>query len=193
MALLIKHTILFFLILVVFIAKESNAQITTDTNIELYEQEIKSGLIYNFLKYTEWPKQADELSSSKITVCIFGDDPFDGNLDPMVGRTVNQKEITILNIHTVSEVNSCHLLYLNAKESSHWQELHNSLAGKSVLTVSDLKNFAKSGGMIEFGRINNRVNVEMNLEAVLSAKLQVQDRLLKLVTVLHPDSQNGGR
>src|SRR5688572_16690608 len=75
--------------------------------LELYEQEIKAGLLYNFLKYTNWP--AAEKSTSTMSVCIFGEDPFSGYLRPMEGRSVNQRVIKIISIHASSEVDKCNM------------------------------------------------------------------------------------
>jgi len=152
-------------------------------NLQLHEQQIKAGLLYNFLKYTDWPQGS--VSDSSIAVCIFGNDPFEGYLQPMAGRIVNRRQITIRIIHTIENAGSCHLLFINADEKSSWPQLLESLKGKSVLTVSDFDGFADSGGMIEFGKKGDHINVNLNMEAVTAARLRVQDRLLRLVTVVH--------
>lgn len=158
-------------------------RVDAEDGLQLYEQQIKVGLLYNFLKYTQWPGQ-----HSSMTVCIFGEDPFGGYLKPMAGRSVNQMEITIRFIHTAQEANTCELLYINANEQKQWPSLQKALAEKSVLTVSDLDGFAISGGMIEFGKKDEHVDVNLNMDAVTTAHLQVQGRLLKLVTVVHPSA-----
>ncbi len=160
--------------------------------LQLHEQEIKAGLLYNFLKYTDWPPAGMEKSSS-ITVCIFGGDPFEGYLEPMAGRTVNQREIALRTIHKIEDAGACHLLFVNAGEKERWPQLLESLQGKPVLTVSDGGGFADAGGAIEFGRKDNHISVNLNMEAVMAARLHVQDRLLKLVTVVHPAAREGGR
>ncbi len=150
----------------------------------LHEQEIRAGLIYNFLKYTEWPP--DRLAKdASMTVCIFGSDPFDGYLKPMAGRTVNQRSIAIRQVKKMEDTQSCHLLYVNAKVKEQWQELRSFLSGKSVLTVSDFKDFSKQGGMIEFGRKDNHIDALLNIDTIAASQLRVQDRLLRLVSVVH--------
>jgi len=153
-------------------------------NLQLHEQEIKAGLLYNFLKYTDWPS-ASMNGSSSITVCIFGHDPFEGYLQPMAGRTVNQRQISIRTIHSIENISTCHLLFINADERDEWPQLRDSLKGKTVLTVSDFDGFADAGGMIEFGKKGAHISVSLNMDAVTAARLHVQDRLLRLVTVVH--------
>lgn len=159
--------------------------------LELHEQEIKAGLLYNFLKYTEWPPA--KAGSGSIVTCVFGDDPFNGYLQPMAGRTVNQREIIIRNIHEIHDADGCHLLFVNAVEKDRWPQLLKALAGKSVLTVSDFPGFADSGGMIEFGHKDSHISAELNLSAMNGAQLLVQNRLLKLVTPVHSTAPDGVR
>ena len=170
---------LFFLL-----AWGSPAQAFADAGLRLQEQEIKAGLLYNFLKYVEWP--SNSASAQTTTVCVFGDDPFNGYLQPMAGRTVNQRQIAIRNVHDVADAGTCQLLFVNADEKARWPQLVKSLSGKGVLTVADFDDFAASGGMIEFGLKDGHINVRLNLDAVIAAGLHVEDRLLKLVTVVHP-------
>jgi len=163
------------------------AQVHASDGLQLQEQQIKAGLLYNFLKYTNFPA-ASFTNANIITVCIFGDDPFSGNLQPIAGRTVNQREIALRTIHDISAAGNCQLLFVNEEEKSRWPQLRAALAGKNVLTVSDFENFATQGGMIEFGHADNHIHVNLNIDALTSAGLRVEDRLLRLVTVVHGGS-----
>lgn len=151
-------------------------------NVQLIEQEIKAGLLYNFLKYTQWPQ---ERTGGNAVVCVLGGDPFNGHLQPMAGRTVNQHSIELRNVQSVRETDACSLLYINQNEEPNWPELRKALAGKDVLTVSDFDGFAQSGGMIEFTRVDQRIGVKINIDAVAAAHLTVQSRLLHLATTVH--------
>lgn len=150
--------------------------------LTLHEPEIKAGLLYNFLKYTDWPAGRNQ---GMLVVCVFGSDPFEGYLKPMGGRTVNQREIALRTIHDAAEAKNCHLLFVNANEKDSWPQLQAALGGSSVLTVSDFDGFASSGGMIEFGHEDNHISANLNIDAVTAASLHVQDRLLRLVKVVH--------
>ncbi len=153
-------------------------------SLQMAEHKIKAGLIYNLLKYVDWPQKSAAASASTATVCVFGDDPFDGSLEPMIGRTVNQRRIALRRIDEIHDTQHCDLLFVNASERQRWTQLAAFLAGKSVLTVSDFEEFAGSGGMVEFGRKDQQIDVSIDMEAVTAAGLHVQDRLLKLAHVV---------
>jgi hypothetical protein len=158
--------------------------------LHLYEQEIKAGMIYNFLKYTAWPS-SKVAGAAPIVICLFGGDPFGGYLDNTQGRTVNQHPIQLRNISRAAEAAACHLLVVDEREKAGWPALGAALAGKGVLTVGDYAGFARAGGMIEFGRKDNRISVSLNIDAVRASQLTVEDRLLRLVTVVHGPAEPG--
>lgn len=161
------------------------ARAMADENVQLVEQEIKAGLLYNFLKYTQWPDDHSQAATGDVVVCLFGGDPFDGHLQPMAGRTVNQHAIKIRNVKGADDLTSCSLVFVHANQKADWPQLQKSLAGKDVLTVSDFDGFAASGGMIEFIRADNRIGIKINVDAVKAAHLAVDDRLLKLASAVH--------
>jgi hypothetical protein len=150
-------------------------------SIQLVEQEIKAGLLYNFMKYTDWPSDGPPELSAPMVVCLFGGDPFRGRLQPMVGRTVNQHVIELRQLQAIDELGMCSLVFVHADAKSQWPQLRMALAEKAMLTVSDFPGFADSGGMIEFTRIKNRIGVKIGAGAVMAAHLEVQDRLQRLV------------
>ena len=172
----------FILAVAALFAFAASAPATAQNNVRLVEQDIKAGLLYNFLRYTDWG--ASQSRSNRIVVCTFGADAFDGRLARMAGRTVNQRTIEVRAARTSAELGSCALVFFNADLRSEWPALRTQLAGRSILTVSDFDGFTRSGGMIEFTRINSRVGVRVNVAAVEAADLTVQDRLLRLATVV---------
>jgi hypothetical protein len=145
-------------------------------DLALVEQDIKAGLLYNFLRYTEWPAA----HAGPAVVCVYGSDPFAGRLAPMAQRTVNQRPIELRRLRAPSQAGACTLLFVNANERAAWPGLQAQLARSNVLTVSDYEGFAASGGMIEFTRNGRRIGVTINTSAVAAANLVVQERLLRL-------------
>jgi hypothetical protein len=159
-------------------------------SLQLYEQKIKAGLVYNFLKYTEWPSSKMTKDTPAVIVCIFGqEDPFDGYLSPIEERTVQQKPITLKYISDGADINSCHMLYIGASDKAHWPQLQTAAGNKGILTVGDFSGFTDSGGMIQLGNKNNRVYVELNIAAITTAHLHIYDTLRRIATITHPTGE----
>ncbi len=162
------------------------------SQMQLSEQKIEAGLIYNFLKNTEWPPGKMGPPSSPLVVCILGtDDPFNGYLQPIESRTVNQRTIKLRHISNTEETGGCHMLFIGSDEQAQWPALHTFLAQKSVLTVGDFDGFSSSGGMIEFGTENDHIQIWLNVEAVSLSHLHIFDSLRRLAKTTHPSSQGG--
>lgn len=162
----------------------------TGDNLQLYEQKIKAGLIYNFLKYTEWPASKAGTSNA-INVCIFGpSDPFDGYLQPIEERTVNQRSIKVVHIYSTEKITDCHLLFLGNSEEGRWQDIRPLLTDKSILTVGDFRGFSDAGGMIEFDTANNRIQINLNIQAIAASHLHIYDSLRRLAKTTQ---SSGGR
>ena len=161
--------------------------VAAQDSVRLAEQDIKAGLLYNFLRYTDWPAAAQ--TRATIDVCLYGGDPFAGGLQPMVGRSVNRRVISVRSVRTGPEMSSCALIFINAQARADWPRLRAELGHRSVLTVSDYDGFARDGGMLEFTRARSRVGVAVNVGAARAANLEVQDRLLRLATVVSSESR----
>ncbi len=157
----------------------SFTQASAEESLHLYEQQIKAGLLYNFLKYTIWPEPAAEA----MQVCIFGHDPLEKYLKPMQQRSVNQRPIKIRSVATAEETENCSLLFIGYSAEQDWPKLRDTLKGKSILTVGNFPGFARKGGMIAFSRRESRIAAELNNASLANGHLRVEDRLLRLVTV----------
>lgn len=169
---------------------------TTEQRLQLLESQIKAGMIYNFLKYTEWPESALPPAPAPYIVCILGNNSFSDALAPLEKRTVNQHTIKIHILHNAekAEAQECHLLFIGQDKKAEWLSLRLAVSKRSILTVSDAEEFfVKNGGMIEFRKTNNQMDVGLNMQALQSAQLQVHDRLLALVTIVHPPSSESER
>lgn len=156
---------------------------TQANDLRLTEQKIKAGLLYNFLKHTTWPAEADGSVPPILTVCIYGEDVFEDYLHPMAGRTVNQREIAIQSVISVDKVDSCHVVFVSAQAQDNWLKLQQHLETKPILTVSDSPKFAHSGGMIEFMKREQRIGAVFNLDAFQKAGLEINESLLTLTGV----------
>jgi len=150
--------------------------------LQLYEEKIKAGLLYNFLKYTSWP--TDAAGKGNLRVCLLGDGPFDTYLYPLQGRMAQQYVITITKIASASEAGNCSIVYIHRDREDSLADILHSLKGRHVLTVSDIDQFAAQGGMVEFGREDQKIDLLINKNAVDAAGLNIQARLLKLAKLV---------
>jgi hypothetical protein len=150
------------------------------SRLQLNEQAIKAGLVYNFLKYTTWPENAAFQGKGRLRVCLFGRDPLTSYLSPLEGQTAQQAVITLVRKTRISELEDCSMVFVDPSQKNSLPQLLAFLGDRHALTVSDMEQFASMGGMVELTVEDKRVVLYVNGKAVNRAGLSIQDRLLKL-------------
>ena len=93
----------------------------------------------------------------------------------LTGRTLGVRRV----LHADDESN-CAILFIDATQREHAEELLRAVAGKPTLTVSDLPDFLSRGGMIQFQLVEKRVRFSVNLDAVNHGHLTMSSELLKV-------------
>lgn len=155
-----------------------------EKSLQLYEQKIKAGIVYNLLKYTLLPEDSLAIKTNKLQICLYGNDLFDGYLSPLEGRSVQQIPIAISSIETAGELTGCNVLIIHQNHVAELPQLIPAVIKNQILTISDAQGFATSGGMIELSKENEKISLHINTGALSSAGLDVQESMLKLARVV---------
>ncbi len=143
------------------------------------EYEVKAAYLYDFGKFVAWP--ANATAAGEFTICVQGVDPFGATLDAITaGERINGKKIAINRITKPQEAVSCHILFISSSEESQLKEILATLDKTSVLTVSDISQFTRRGGMIQFVVEANKVRFEVNVTSAERAGLVLSSQLLKV-------------
>lgn len=153
------------------------------------EQDVKAVLLYKFTKFISWPAHARPANTG-LRICVFGEDPLVNALDAIAGKLRQQQPIQVTQTFAAqTAVQQCQVLFIGVAEQRRLPALLATLAGKPVLTVSDLPGFAARGGMIELGRERQRIQFIINRHAAQSADLTLSAQLLQVARrVLHGDN-----
>jgi len=143
------------------------------------EYQVKAAMLYNFAKFVEWP--ADALGTdSRITFCIAGKSPLNGPIQRMQGKLVKGRTVSVRQISRPEDIAGCQMLFIPQTEQAHLPAWLQHAGHQSILTVSDLEQFAVSGGMIGFYEEEAKIRFEINLENAQKRRLQISSQLLNL-------------
>lgn len=145
--------------------------------VTLNEYQIKSGFLYQFTKFIEWPQAA--LPAHSFTICVLGDDPFGSALDQLQEEKVKDRSVVVRRVKE-GGVDGCQLLFISQSEKGRLSKIFESLKGKNILTVSDLDDFLDRGGIIHFLIKNNKIRFEINYKNARAAGIQISSKLLNL-------------
>ena len=155
-----------------------------------HEYQVKAALLYNFSKFVDWPETSFQNAAAPIIIGILGNDPFGNHLDRTIkNKTVNGRSLTIHRFKKLDDLTPCHILFISPSEKKHLSEVLDKLKTWHVLTVSDMKNFSRSGGMINLITEVNRIRFEINIDAADQGGLKISSQLLKLSKIVRTNHQ----
>jgi hypothetical protein len=153
------------------------------TSAESDEYEIKAAVLSHFATFVEWPQESFTKTDGNFAICIFGRDPFGLHLErTFEGRTVRGRKVAIHRSTSLRTLSACHVLFVSPSEARKVDTTIRELAGRNVLTVSDIDRFVDRGGMIQLKSSESRVQFEINKSTAERARLKISPQLLKLAS-----------
>ncbi len=158
------------------------------------EREVKAAMLYSFTKFVEWPAGSLPDPKTPVSICVLGRDPFGPVLDQAVAdRSVSGRPVQIQRAQKPAELKRCQVLFVSSSERKKIEELLQALPPTGLLTVSDMDQFTRAGGVVGFVLEDNKVRFEVNLTAADRARLKISARLLKLARDVRHEAAGGGR
>lgn len=152
---------------------------------EFSEYEIKAAFLFKFIKFVEWPESSFSSDTEPIIIGVVGKDPFGRNLDDTIsGKTVKNRPIVIKRFKRYENIGRCHVLFISSSEKKRFFLILKQLMRRPVLTVSDTRNFARNGGMINLFTRNRKIRFQINLTSVETSGLKISSRLLRLADII---------
>lgn len=145
---------------------------------DLPEYRLKAAFLYNFAVFTDWPADI----GPTLNLCIYGRDPFRGEIDPLQGKVVGERHIAVHRMTSIESLKSCQLVFIADSANREIPNVLAGLRGATVLTVADAPGAAEQGVALNMGVVKNRITFEANLAAARGANLNLSSKLLRLAT-----------
>lgn len=164
-----------FLTLVLLLVVTSNASVTAQ---DRPTHEIHAAMVFNFIKYIQWPNEA---GGGDFVVGVLGDEPLFNTLKQWYdGKPKGSKKYVIRKLATPAEAGDCSVVYLSKSRNRDFDTIKGSIAGKSVLTITDGIGMAQKGACINFRVIDGKLKFELNHGVVSTANLKVASQLASM-------------
>jgi hypothetical protein len=149
------------------------------------QYDVEAVYLYQFGRFVQWPGQTTSTADS-FPICVLGRDPFGATLESTIsGEKIGQLPLREDHIADASDAKHCRILFIGDSEDEHLAAILDSLQKDPILTVSETRDFALRGGMIQFVVVDNRVRFEINLATTQRAGLEVSSQLLKVASTVH--------
>ena len=153
-----------------------------EANAQRPMHEIHSMMLYNFMKYVNWPAS---VTSGDFVIGVIGEDDVFGTLTQWYGaKSKGSQKIVIKKFNSPSDISGCHVLYVGSKSSGDFDAILAAISGKPTLTVTDRAGLGKKGSCINFKTVGGKLKFELNQAAVTGANLQVSSQLTGMAILI---------
>lgn len=149
------------------------------------EYRVKAAFLYHFVQFTEWPEQMFPQKDSRIRICVYGENPFNGFLKQVFdGKSVNAHQFLIQYRISTAEIESCHVVFVNRKIEVEKKAVQRDLQRSRALIVGESESFLQYGGMIQFVLEENKVRFAVNPDALKRNNIHMSSKLLRLAKIV---------
>jgi len=154
------------------------------------EYQVKAAYLYNFGRFVRWP--ADAAGTETFSICVLGRDPFGAALDVAIaGVTIEGKRAIARRVDQPQDAAACRIVFVSTSEDQQLSRVLAVLERTRALTVSDMPDFTRRGGMIQFVDDGNRVRFDVNLGSAETAGLELSSELLKVAVGVRRSRRSG--
>jgi hypothetical protein len=148
------------------------------------EARIKAVLVIRLVKFVEWP---NETRAEPLNICTWGESNTAAALQTLQGQSVREREIRVRKLTSSTagpDLRGCQVLFVADGIREVSPGLLYNAGNPAVLTISEMPDFSKRGGIISLVSQDNRVAFDIHLRYAREAGLQIGAPLLQLARVV---------
>lgn len=151
------------------------------------EAKIKAAYMFKFISYVEWPAEAFSDDSSALVFGVAGESDVARYMELIAReRTVGIRNLMFKHVTDVEHARSCHLLFISERiDQLLLKDLVDDLARSPVLFVGEESQPFTRHDVITFVVQDNRVRLQLSLQAASERNLKISSQLAKLAEVVN--------
>jgi hypothetical protein len=163
------------------------------------EEDVQAAFLLNFLRYTDWPGRSFDGPDAPFVITVVGSEQVAARVRAVVAAAgrVNGRPVEVRWLpgargsraapfdsaqdrENQLQLRRSHLVFFHASAGNVAGQTLSDLWGLPVLTVSDVPDFTRVGGMHGLVRASGRVAFEANPVAIRNSRLLLSAKVLKL-------------
>lgn len=154
----------------------------TATAQERPTHEIHAAMLFNFIKYVQWPNEGEP---GEFVVGVIGDDNVYNTLSSWYnGKAKGSKKYVIKKLTSADESSTCQVVYVGKSKNKEFENIKTSIEGKSILTITDGNGLGQKGSCINFKVIDGKLKFELNQATLTSSNLKVSSQLSSMAILI---------
>ncbi|APG27928.1 hypothetical protein A7E78_08820 [Syntrophotalea acetylenivorans] len=150
-----------------------------------------TALLYNVARFVTWPEGSFADQDAPLVIALQGDGPLQQAIASLSGKQIEGRTIMIQRLASnqlPDRHQPCHILYIPQSPSQTLTNTMEAVAGQPILTVSDMQDFSRKGGILHLEGAQN-VSFSLNLDSAQKAGLVLSSKLFRLANLVIKDGQ----
>lgn len=144
--------------------------------------EIHAAMLYNFIKYVQWPNEGE---TGEFVVGVIGDDNVFNTLKQWYdGKPKGSKKYVIKKLSSPAESSDCQVVYVGKSKNKDFDTIKSTTAGKSILTITDGNGLGQKGSCINFKVVDGKLKFELNQATVNGSNLKISSQLSSMAILI---------
>jgi len=147
------------------------------------EPALKAAIVFTLAKFTEWPALQQPTDALSLCVVASGEQ-MNVAFSALDSKLVQGHPLRVRSLHARDELTGCHIVFTSTAPPRVVQ---------GRLIIGDAPRFAETGGMVGLVTVNERIQLEVNVNVAANAGLKFSSQLLRLARVVgEPAPKAGG-
>lgn len=148
------------------------------------EYKVKTGYLYNFANFIEWPGAALPRPDSPFVIGVLdGGEALPVLQALLKGKSVNGHPVQVRAV-SVDGLRGLHILFVTREAKESPAQIQAALGGAATLLVGETERFAERGGMVGFVREGENIRFQLNLGRVSEAGLKANAKLASVARLV---------
>lgn len=145
------------------------------------ERKLEAVFIGRFASYIEWPAKPRD----KFVITLLDDNPFGQLLDHLYqDKRIQSRPIELRYANRLDQVGETDVLFITLASFSARLAAIEYAQKHGILTISEIKGFAESGGVIQLDFVEQKARIKINHDAAVKSGLKIGAPLLSIAHVL---------
>ena len=142
------------------------------------EDELKSVIVLNFLRYSTWPETPP--ATGPLVVGVLGRPSFARYLQASLqSKSVNGRAVRIVELKAMSDPQCCQVIYVATDRISEIKQTLQAVRSAHALTIGESDAFLEYGGTVSLLLIDGHMSFEVSLEALKQSEIEISSKLLR--------------
>lgn len=154
-------------------------------NPAVSEYAIKSALLLKLTRFVYLPTGSH--AGQLPVLCVLGSNPFGNTLHELNQATGPEKQVQLKLPASAADAADCKFVFISRSEHRRLGQILRQLAQYKLVTISDIRGFAHSGGMVELAledTYDSSINILINRHAAARQGIKFNAQLLRLATLV---------